>query len=66
MLGNTTKRGGASFAGGHGEGLKVGALALVRASHSVQMDTSTQRWCFELEEGHLQVAVSHAAEVEAD
>jgi len=34
-LGNTSKRGGEKYAGGHGEGLKVGALALVRAGHEV-------------------------------
>jgi hypothetical protein len=61
-LGNTTKHGGLrAFAGGHGEGLKVGALALVRAGHAVVLQTAAESWRFRLADGHLEVVSSPGA-----
>jgi len=64
-LGNSSKQQeGAKFAGGHGEGLKVGALALVRARHTVQLETNGQRWHFEVKGQHLEVSSSEHATVQ--
>jgi len=53
-LGNTTKRAcGQSWAGGHGEGLKVGALALVRAGHNVTVESGEgEVWSFQLDDSN--------------
>ncbi|KAL0565444.1 hypothetical protein V5O48_016580 [Marasmius crinis-equi] len=49
MFGETDKRGtGLNLIGGHGEGMKVGILALVRNKHDVSYFTSGQRWKFGL------------------
>ena len=49
-MGNTTKRmRGQSYTGGHGEGLKVGALALVRSGFRVVIEMRAMSWSFELD-----------------
>ncbi|XP_069107413.1 uncharacterized protein [Argopecten irradians] len=48
LLGYSGKSSNKEVIGQFGEGLKVGALALVRNGHLVTMETSKDRWMFDL------------------
>lgn len=49
LLGNTTKRDRDDQRGQFGEGLKLGALALVRAGKRVTVEAGGERWTFTIE-----------------
>lgn len=50
LFGHSTKVGNAKYIGQFGEGLKLGALCLVRGGHTVKVRTGSEVWTFSLEE----------------
>ncbi|PBK61929.1 hypothetical protein ARMSODRAFT_618719 [Armillaria solidipes] len=48
-MGKTSKTDDRSVIGGHGEGMKVGIVALMRDGHNVVYHTNTERWNFKNE-----------------
>ncbi|KAK0245267.1 hypothetical protein EDD85DRAFT_12522 [Armillaria nabsnona] len=49
LMGQTSKQEDANAIGGHGEGMKVGILALKRNSYNVVYHTNSERWGFKHE-----------------